>query len=71
MVPGGPSRQLELRMPGPFTRSDPVVILGEDGAVSGDEHRPERLVALLQSLRRQFHATAQMPQLVVGHGRAC
>jgi hypothetical protein len=35
-----------------------VAILGQDPAVSGDEHRAEREVPGVDGLGRQFHAAA-------------
>lgn len=62
--------QLELRVAGPVTRGHPVVVLGEDGPVRGDEHGPERFVARFQGLGSQLHAAAQIPQFSLVHDNA-
>lgn len=62
-----PAGQLELRVAGPVTGGNPVVVLGQDRAVRAHEDRPERLVAGVERLGRELDAPAQMLQLGFTH----
>jgi hypothetical protein len=54
-------------MSGSITRGHAVAILEKDVSVCCDEHRAERLVARLQSLRRKFDAAAQVLHFRILH----
>src|SRR5690606_7522757 len=55
-----PTGEGELRVPRGIPPGDPVAVLGEDTAISGDEYGAEGLVTGLQSLGGEFDATPQM-----------
>jgi hypothetical protein len=52
-------------MPRAVTARDVIVILAEHRPVRTDEHRAERLIARLERLPRQLHATAQVAEITV------
>jgi uncharacterized protein len=65
-----PAGQLEFRVPGRVAQAVlAVAVLGQDAAVSRDEHRAEREVPRVDRLGRQFHAAAQVRQVLWGGSR--
>ncbi|GHH48694.1 hypothetical protein GCM10018773_43200 [Streptomyces candidus] len=62
---GRPAGERELGVLGGIAAADPVVILGEHGAIAADEHRTERLVARRQGLRRELYAATQVDEFAL------
>lgn len=54
-------------MTGAIASGYTVMVLGENGPVCGDKHRPERLVSRFQGLGGKFHAAMQMSQFKLVH----
>jgi len=48
----------------------PVSILEADRAVAVDQHRSERLIAVIKGLLRQFYAASQVGQVSLGEFHA-
>jgi uncharacterized protein YcbX len=65
-----PAGQRDLWVPGRVAGTPlPVVLLRQHDAVGRDEHRAERLVAVVDRLGRQRHASPQVDKVSVRHVR--